>query len=167
MIKETVKFVDELRSKVGKAFQSKVLMANNVTLTLRDGDGNVKEIREIHNTVPTVGLGAVMDQLLDSPTIAAPGWMEVGTGSPAATLLGAYVAGSRTALSEKTRGGAVVTMKCTFAAGVGTGALTEAGIFSVVTENTATMYLSASFGTITKAAADSLEIIWTMKAATV
>jgi hypothetical protein len=92
--------------------------------------------------------------------------MEVGTGTPSATLLGAYITGSRTALSAKTRTGAAVEMKCTFAAGVGTGAITEAGIFSVVTENTAVMYCSASFGVITKGAADSLEIVWTVTAST-
>jgi hypothetical protein len=165
MIKETVRFMDKAISKVGKAFQSKVLMANNVTLILRDGDGNIKDAREIHNTVPNVGLYGVMDQLLASPTEAKPGWMEVGTSTPSATKLGAYISGSKTALSAKTRTNAVVEMKCTFAAGVGTGAITEAGIFNSVTEDSGTMYVSASFGVITKAAADSLEIIWTMTAA--
>ena len=165
MFKSTMQFVDKVRSSVGKVFKSKLSFENNVTLTLYDANGRVKDVRKVHNTVVAAGLEGTMDQLLDSPTLAKPGWMEVGTGSPGATLLGAYVAGSRTALSAKTRSGAVVTMRCTFAAGVGTGALTEAGVFSIVTENTAPMYLSASFGVITKADADSLEIVWTMTAA--
>lgn len=167
MINSTVKFIDKAIAKVGKMFNSKIEIENNVTLILRDSEGNIKDTRKIHNTTTAVGLEAVMDQLLASPTIAKPGWMEVGTGTPAATILGAYVAGSRTALSAKTRTGAVVTMRCTFAAGVGTGALTEAGIFSVATQNTPVMYVSASFGVITKAAADSLEIIWTITASTI
>ena len=165
MFKSTVQFVDKIRSSVGKAFKSKLAFDSNVTLTLYGADGRVKDVRKVHNTVVAACLEGTMDQLLASPTLAKPGWMEVGTGSPGATLLGAYVAGSRTALSAKTRSGAVVTMRCTFAAGVGTGALTEAGVFSIATENTVPMYLSASFGVITKAAADSLEIVWTMTAA--
>jgi len=166
MINEKLGFEDKIAFGMVKGVFEKVNLEYNVQLTLRDAEGKIKQFEEIHNTVPAAGLAAIMDQLLDSPTIAVPTAMEVGTGSPAATLLGAYIAGSRTALSAKTRTDAAVEMKCTFAAGVGTGAITEAGIFSVITENTATMYCSASFAVINKAATDSLEIVWTVTATT-
>ena len=53
-------------------------------------------------------------------------------------------------------------MVTTFAAGVGTGAITEAGVFNVETEDTADMILYTDFGVITKAATDSLTITWTL-----
>ena len=88
------------------------------------------------------------------------GWMAVGTGSPAATLLGAEVA--RVAFDSKTRSGAVITVVATFAAGTATGALTEAGTFDVVTANTVNMWMSSSYSVINKGASDSLVITWTL-----
>jgi hypothetical protein len=134
----------------------------NVELKLYGPDGKIKDIREVHNTVTTAGKYGVADQVLASPSLLTPGWMEVGEGSPAATLLGDYIAGSRTVLDSKTRNNAVVTMICTFPAATGTGAITEAGVFDVVTENTTNMWMSASFGVITKGALDSLVVTWTL-----
>jgi len=56
----------------------------------------------------------------------------------------------------------VVTMVGDFAAGVGTGAVTEAGIFDVVTQNTVNMWVSASFSVVNKGALDTLSISWTL-----
>jgi hypothetical protein len=78
-------------------------------------------------------------------------------------LLGAYISGSRTVCDSYLASGAVVTYITTFPANVGTnGAITEAGLFDVVTQNTVNMWLYATFGAIAKAAADSLQITWTL-----
>ena len=166
MIDEKMGFKDEVSFGMSKAIPEQFFLKYNVKLTLRDAEGKIKQFEEVHNTIPTNGLYAIMDQLLDSPSLAKPSHMEVGTDTPSATKLGAYIAGSRTALSAKTRTNAAVEMKCAFAAGVGTGAITEAGIFNVDTEDTITMYCSASFAVINKAAADSLEIVWTVTGST-
>jgi len=104
--------------------------------------------------------------LLASPAVATPGWMEVGTGTgqdAADSTLAAYIADSRTALDSKTRGSnAIITMVCTLGAGVGTGAITEAGVFNVVTQNTTDLLLYASFAAVNKAAGDTLVITWTL-----
>jgi hypothetical protein len=165
MIKSTVKLLNRIATRVGKGFVSEMKLDCNVRATLYDGEGKVKQVVDVHNTVPVVGLKAIMDQLLASPTEAKPDWMEVGTGTPGQIKLGAYIVGSRTALSAKTRTDEVVTMTCVFGPTYGTGAITEAGIFNVVTQDAGTMYASASFGVITKNAADTLEIVWTMTAA--
>jgi len=55
-----------------KGFISKILF---------DQDGKVKAVQKNFNLVTDFGLAMIMDQLLSSPTIATPGWMEVGTGS--------------------------------------------------------------------------------------
>lgn len=133
-------------------------LVGKVTIQLIGGDGKVKETR-VSNTVQAAGKNAAADQLLAAPTLAKPGWCAVGTGTPAATLLGAEVA--RVVFDTKTRSTNVVTMVTTFPAGTGTGALTEAGIFDVVTANTVNMLLQTSFSVVNKLAADTLVITWT------
>ena len=134
-------------------------VTGHITLVLRGPDGNVKQV-EKSNLVTTAGKNGIADQILAAPTLAKPGWMAIGTGSPAATLLGAEI--DRNALTSKTRSGAVVTMVGDWAAGDGTGAITEAGIFDVVTANTVNMWASASFSVVNKAAGDTLSISWTL-----
>lgn len=132
----------------------------NVNLVLRDKAGRYKARRVFHNTVPANGLAHIADQLSSSPGQAAMGWMAVGTGTPAATLLGTEV--DRNALTSRTDSGAVVTYVGNWAAGDATNAITEAGIFNVVTANTITMLASASFAVINKGANDTLAITWTL-----
>ena len=134
-------------------------IADNVQIVLRGPDGKVKR-SSVHNASTTAGRNAIADQMLAVPTLAKPTHMAIGTGSPAATLLGAEVA--RVALTSKNRSGAIVTMIADYAAGVGTGVITESGIFNVVTANTVDMYFSASFGSVTKGVLDSLQITWTV-----
>jgi hypothetical protein len=153
---------DKMTMGVGKGLNDAIVPFGKFKLELYDSQGNLKDIREILNTVTNGGKYGAADQVLASPTLAKPGWMELGTGTPGATLLGAYISGSRTALDSKTRNNAVVTMVCTFGAGVGTGAITEAGVFDVVTQNTVNMWLSASFSVVNKAAGDSLVVTWTL-----
>jgi hypothetical protein len=153
---------DRMNKEVGKGFKSEFIPSFNMTLELFDEKGNLKDTRKIHNTVTTAGKNGVADQILASPTLAKPGWMELGTGTGGTTLLNAYIAGSRTTLTSKLRSGAVVTMVGDFAAGVGTGAITEAGLFDVVTQNTVNMWCYSSFTVINKAAGDSLKITWSL-----
>ena len=73
--------------------------------------------------------------------------------------LGAEVGSSRTALATKTRNTNVVTMTVSLGPGVGTGALTEAGVFDAGAAGN--MHLSQTFSVINKAAGDTLDITWT------
>jgi len=162
MIKEEFKFTDKMTAGVGKGVESELVFRANMRIELRDADGNIKEIRNVHNTVTTAGKNGIMDQIILSPTLLKPTYMELGTSTPAATLLGAYISGSRVALSSKDRVNNIVTMVGDWGTGVGTGAITEAGIFDVVTQNTVNMWCSASFAVITKGANDTLKITWTL-----
>jgi hypothetical protein len=135
-------------------------LKDNVLIELFGPDGELKDRRLVHNTVTTAGKYGVMDQILASPTLVKMGWGAVGTGTPTATLLGAEIA--RVAFTSKLRNTNVVTVITDFAAGVGTGALTEAGTFNVVTPNTVDMWMSATFPVINKGAADTLKITWTL-----
>lgn len=157
-----VKATDEMIKGFGKNLFENIEIKNNVKIELFDEFGNLKDCREVHNATTVAGKYIIADQLLDAPTIAKPGWMEIGTGIPSATLLGAYAPGSRTAISTKSRVDNVVTMVCTIPAGAGVGVIIEAGVFNVVTENTGIMLASASFAVVTKTAVDTLTITWTI-----
>ena len=132
---------------------------DNVRIVLRGPDGKIKH-ESVHNLVTAAGLAGAADQILAAPTLNKPTHMAIGTGTPAATLLGAEI--DRNALTSKTRLGSVVTMVADWAAGDGTGAITEAGVFDIVTANTVNMWMSASFAVVNKLAADTLQITWTL-----
>jgi hypothetical protein len=161
--KEQIRVTDQISMGVGKNIHDQIVTKCHMTLKLFDKNGRRKAIRKVFNTVTNAAKYGIMDQILASPTLTAkPGWMELGTGTPGATLLGAYVSGSRTVLDSKTRANNIVTMVCTFPAATGTGALTEAGIFDVVTQNTVNMWMSASFAVVNKLSTDSLVVTWTL-----
>jgi hypothetical protein len=162
MVNEKYDIRDSMSIKVGKGFGDSFDPIFNMRLELFDSDGNIKDIRDVHNTVTTAGRAGIMDQVLATPTLAKAGWMELGTGTGGSTTLNAYIASSRVALTTKTRSGSIITMVGDWAAGVGTGAITEAGIFDVATQNTVNMWCYASFTVINKAAGDTLKITWTL-----
>lgn len=155
-------FKDHLSSEFGKGAHEEFNPRFNMKLELFDASGKLKDTREIHNTMTSAGKYGIMDQLADTPTLAKAGWMEVGTGTGGTTSLNAYIAGSRTAVTSRTRTNNAVAFVCSFAAGSGTGAITEAGLFDAVTQNGGNMWCYASFATINKGALDSLQITWTI-----
>lgn len=132
---------------------------DNVRIILRGPDGKVKH-ESVHNLVTAAGLAGAADQILAAPTLNKPTHMAIGTGVPAATLLGAEI--DRNALTSKTRLGSVVTMIADWAAGDGTGAITEAGVFDIATANTVNMWMSANFAVVNKLVGDTLQITWTL-----
>lgn len=133
-------------------------------IVLRGHDGQLKEVLDTSNLVVTVGKEGIAAQLLETPAFAKPGWIAVGTSATEAkaeqTALGAEIAASREALTSKTRAANVITMKSAWGIGVGTGTIVEAGIFNA--SSAGNMYARSVFGAVTKAAADSLEITWTL-----
>lgn len=154
-------FASDNRSmKIGKGFAEGMNIEFNMHLVLKDENGKVKDERFVHNTVTTAGKNGIADQILASPGLAKMGWMAVGTGTPGATLLGAEIA--RVAFTSKTRNTNVITSVGDFPAGTGTGAITEAGTFNIVTANTVDMWMSASFSVINKGTLDSLSVTWTL-----
>lgn len=146
-----------LKYLLGKIMPSVFGMPLHFKATLFDAAGNVKQTENVYNTVTTAGKNALLDQLLASPTLGKPTHMAVGTGTPSGTALGTEL--DRNALTSKNRSTNVVTMVGDWAAGDGTGAITEAGVFDAASSGN--MHLSASFSVINKAAGDTLQINWT------
>lgn len=167
MLSKVNDFVSKLWSKA--IFRERFQLISNYKIELFDENGKLKTARTGHNLVTVLCHQMVADQLLASPAVVKPTHMELGTGSGQDandSTLATYISGSRTALDSKTRGAnAIVTMVCTFPAGTGTGAVTEAGVFNVATQNTTDLLMYSSFDVINKAATDSMVITWTLTVA--
>lgn len=142
--------------------RSKVTAKGRYELRLIGPDGQVKEILCGSNLIVTTGKNGIADLCLASPTIPKPSHMAIGTGvtGPAAgdTTLGTENC-TRVA-SAPTRGTNVLTFVATFAAANGTGAVTEAGIFTQASVG-GTLYSRIVFAAINKGASDSLQLTWT------
>ena len=122
---------------------------------------NDEIVQEVPNLVVTAGKGYVASRMKDA-SATAMSHMAIGTGSTAAaagnTALGSESA--RTALTSTTVSGADIVYVDTFAAGSGTGAITEAGIFNA--SSGGTMLCRTVFSVVNKGANDAMTITWTV-----
>ena len=152
----------------------KALMKGRVKIELTDVDGNVKDSIEFDNTFMAVGDAHVADQLAATPGETAMGYMSVGTGDTAFTVSSTTLNSEldRNALAagypEQQAGAADndVVYKAAWAAGDGTGAITEAGIFNSSVADAGSMLAASTFSVINKGAADTLTITWTVTVGT-
>lgn len=124
--------------------------------------GEIKDQREVDNLIVTAGKSYIASRMVGT-SASVIGYMALGTGTASAvvgdTALGSEISGSRTALTSYTSSGAVATAVATFGAGVGTGAVTEAGLFNASTAGT--MLCRTVFSVVNKGANDSMTITWT------
>lgn len=144
-------------------------MNENLKLTgafrieVRDAHGNLEDFREVKNVVVTAGKN-YLAAWLAAASQASPfmQYLALGTGTTAATTsdtaleteLSTRVAGT---ISSSTN---VWQNTATFGAGVNTGAITEAGIFSA--SSGGTMLARQVFAVINKGAASSLTVTWSI-----
>ena len=122
-------------------------------------------IEEEKNLIVTVGKNHIADQLADSGE-AAMTHMALGTGTTAAVVGDTALETEldRNALTSKIQGSGAnanqVTYSAEWAAGDGTGAITEAGIFN--SASAGVMLARSVFAVKNKEATDSLGIAWTL-----
>ena len=132
-----------------------------LTVEIKDKKGNVKETRELENLVVDTGLAFIASRMKDA-TATAMSHMGIGTGTVAAasgnTALGTEAA--RVALTSTTVTSNAVAYVCSFAAGTGTGAITEAGILNAASGGT--LLCRTVFSVVNKGASDSMTITWTV-----
>ena len=132
-----------------------------LTVEIKDKKGNVKETRELENLVVDTGLAFIASRMKDA-TATAMSHMGIGTGTTAAasgnTALGTEAA--RVALTSTTVTSNAVAYVCSFAAGTGTGAITEAGILNAASGGT--LLCRTVFSVVNKGASDSMTITWTV-----
>ena len=128
---------------------------------IKNDKGVVVETREVKNLVVDDGLEFIASRMKDA-TATAMSHMAIGTGSTAAaagnTALGSEAA--RQALTSTTVTSNAVAYVASFAAGTGTGAVTEAGILNAGSGGT--LLCRTVFSVVNKGASDSMTITWTV-----
>ncbi len=130
-------------------------------IIVRGPDGNIKDEKKVENLIVDTGLDFIASRM-NGTSESVMSHMAVGTGSTAAaaadTTLGTEL--DRNALTSATVTDNAIAFVCSWAAGDGTGSLTEAGLFNA--SSAGTMLCRTVFGTVTKAADDSMTITWTI-----
>jgi hypothetical protein len=134
-----------------------------VTFKLVDAEGNVK-LEQSTNLVVDLGKQFIATRMINAVQ-SVMSHMGIGTGTTAAagsqtglvTEIGTRQAVTPTSVTTTVTNDAVQYV-ATFGAGVGTGALTEAGIFNAVSAGT--MLCRTVFSVINKGAGDTLTITW-------
>jgi hypothetical protein len=125
---------------------------------------NGEVVRDIDNLVVTAGKGYVANRMKSdvSGGIAIMSHMAIGSGTtnPAAGDTAIETQLARVALTSTAISGAVLTYTATFAAGTGTGAVTEAAILNA--SSGGTMLCRTEFAVVNKGSADSMVITWTV-----
>ena len=128
---------------------------------LKNPQGKVVETREVKNLVVDDGLEFIASRMKDT-TSTAMSHMAIGTGSTAAaaadTALGTEAA--RQGLTSTTVTANAVAYVASFAAGTGTGAITEAGILNA--SSGGSLLCRTVFSVVNKGASDSMTITWTV-----
>ena len=121
---------------------------------------NDEVVQETKNLVVTAGKNWVADRMNDANTVMTH--MAVGTGTTVAAAGNTTLVteNDRNALTSTTVTANAVAYVATWAAGDGTAALTEAGLFDAASAGD--MLARTVFSVVNKGAADSMTITWTI-----
>lgn len=142
--------------------EDRIKVSGSVFLDVIGPDGEVKDHRELKNTVTAVGLDYIVDALNQNES-GRMRYIGIGTGDTAAAT-------GNTALENEvgtrgsgtiTDGGSTYQVEYTFASGnpaTGGYAIRETGLFC--TTGGVTMGARQVFATVTKATADALKVTW-------
>ena len=122
---------------------------------------NDEVLQAVDNLVVTAGKRYVASRMKDA-SATAMSHMAIGSGTtnPAASDTALETELGRVALTSTTVSSAVVTYVATFAAGTGTGAVTEAGILNA--SSSGTLLCRTEFSVVNKGSSDSMTITWTV-----
>ncbi len=137
-------------------------VTGELKIVVTDENGQVKEEHTVPNLVVTSGRNFIASRMVGT-TPAVMSHMAVGSGTTAPALAQTALVtqlGSRVTLSTSSASANVVTYIATFAAGQGTGAVTEAGVFNAATAGT--MLCRTTFPVVNKGNNDTLAITWSI-----
>lgn len=131
-------------------------LKGKLTIALND-----EVVQEVDNLVVTAGKGYVASRMKDA-SATAMSHMAIGSGTtnPAASDTAPETQLGRVSLTSTSVSGAVVTYVATFAAGTGTGAVTEAAILNA--SSGGTMLCRTEFNVVNKGSSDSMTVTWTV-----
>lgn len=138
----------------------KMKVTGHLYIVKTDENGN-EDIIDVDNLVVTTGRAFIASRMASNTDVAMSD-MAIGTGDTAAVLGDTTLETELARVNLNVTGGTpssnTVTYSALFAPGVGTGALTEAGIFNDPTAGT--MLARTVFPVINKQASDSIAITW-------
>ena len=147
--------------------QENLGITGELTISVFDRNGNLKEARKIPNLVVTAGKVYIAARMAGTAqSVMNTMGIGTGTGTPAIGDNALGTSAGRVALSTFAVGSPTNTVRATatFPAGTGTGAITEAGIFNPTTaggsDGTNSMLCRTTFPVVNKAAGDSIAITW-------
>jgi len=136
-----------------------IQIKGRITATLIGPDGQIKETRTMENIVTNAGRAHIIDRL-QAASAAVADYMAIGTGTNAAaaadTTLQTEAARAQGTLSQPDA--YTDRLVYTFAAGTGTGTITEAGRLNAA--STGTLMGRSVFTAIPKGAGDSLAMTY-------
>jgi hypothetical protein len=140
-------------------------LSGELSIVLKDKDGNVKDTRDIKNLVVNGGLAFIISRMQGTDK-AVMSHMALGSSTTATagdqtdliSMLGARE--SIDSVSTLGVNSEKVRYVCNFEAGDGTGAVTEAGVFNAATGGD--MLCRTVFDVVNKAADDTMAITWTV-----
>ena len=142
---------------------------DNVHVILYDEFGNIKYEHTSHNQIQNAYDAIVAEYMMQNGSTVTCLYMHAGTSTGQATTdtdLAAMCPEPRTVLTSSTKGAGAddndIVHVGTLGAGVCTGTLTEVGLFGSIATVTADMYLYDDSINVTKGAADSLQVTWTL-----
>jgi len=138
-------------------------VTGQVSLSLYDQNGNLKDGRKVKNLVVNTGRGFIASRMI-SGGASVMSHMALGSGSTAPatgnTALESLLGVREILDSSASPATGVVLYTSSFEGGDATGAVTEAGIFNAASGGT--MLCRTTFDTINKSATDTLSVTWTI-----
>jgi hypothetical protein len=140
----------------------KIKVKGDVSIIVYDENMNVKEERFIPNLVVSSGTAWIASMCNAAGTVMDAIAIGTGTTAAAVTQTALVSENGRANLTSTTVSANVITYVATFGPGVGTGAVTEAGIFNSQTANSGTMLNRTTFSVINKGSSDTITISWSV-----
>lgn len=145
-------------------FTDTLKIVGNLSVTLFDESGIVKDTREVNNLVVAVGKDLIASRLVGN-SLPIPSHMALGSSATAAATSQTALGGElgRVALDSTSRSSNTIAYVATFGAGTATGSVQEAGIFNA--GSSGNMLCRTTFSAVNKAAGDTVVVTWNVTVA--
>ena len=138
-------------------------ISGELAIIVTDNSGHIKQSMKVPNLVVTTGKQYIASRMAGTAT-AVMSHMAIGSGTASAnannTALGNELGRAGSPLFSFQASGNIITATATFVEGVGTGAISEAGIFNA--SSGGTMLCRTVFPVVNKQASDTIAITWTI-----
>lgn len=143
----------------------KLKLSGQLSIVLKDKNGNIKDERLVKNLVVNSGLAYITSRMVgtDKSVMSHMGLGSSTTAADATQTDLVSILGSREALDSSTVSGTnneKVVYVASFEPGDATGAVTEAGIFNAATGGD--MLCRTVFAVVNKQSDDSISVTWTI-----